>query len=167
MLDIKLIRESPEIVKKSIKDRNYDIDLNEIIKLDNEWRKLKNQDDDLRASRNKISEQINQAKKAKNEKKAKELINQAKEIPEKLKANEEKEKALRDKINDLVSRIPNIQNPEVPRGDESKNKEIHKVGKVPSIKDPKSHLELGEKLDILDIKRSVKLSGAGFYILFQ
>ena len=165
MIDIKLIRESPEIVKKSIKDRNYDIDLNEIIKLDGHWREFKKQDDDLRAERNKISEDINQAKKAKEEKKAKELIKQAGIIPEKLKINEEREKELREKIDDLVSRIPNIQNPEVPRGDESKNKEIHKIGKIPSIKEPKSHLELGEKLDILDIKRSVKLSGAGFYIL--
>ena len=165
MIDIKLIRESPEIVKKSIKDRNYDIDLNEIIKLDNQWRQLKKQDDELRGERNKISESINQAKKTKDEKKAKELIKQAGKIPEKLKANEEKEKSLREKINDLVSRIPNIQNPEVPRGDEKKNKEVHKVGKISSIKNPKSHLELGEKLDILDIKRSIKLSGAGFYIL--
>ena len=165
MIDIRLIREEIELVKKSCKDRGYDIDVDEIVELDKEWRILKKNDDDLRGERNKISEEINQAKKAKNEKKAQELIIKAKEIPEKLAKNEEKEKALKAEIDDLISRIPNIQRKEVPIGDAEKNKEIKKWGKPTTSKNAKTHLELGEALDIIDMKRATKISGAGFYIL--
>ena len=163
MIDIKLIRENPELVQKSCKDRAYDIDISEILELDKEWRGLKTQDDELRAERNKLSEEINQAKKAK--KPIDKIIAKAKAIPEKLLDNEAKEKLLKEQLDDKISRIPNIQRPEVPRGDAEKNKEIKKGGKILKLKDPKSHMELGEKLDIIDIKRATKISGAGFYIL--
>ena len=65
MIDIKLLRENPEIIKKNNKNRGYDISIDEILKLDTAWRVLKTEDDILRAERNKISEQINQAKKEK------------------------------------------------------------------------------------------------------
>ncbi|MBI2629479.1 serine--tRNA ligase [Candidatus Pacearchaeota archaeon] len=164
MIDIKLIRENSEIVKENCKNRGYDEKLvNTIIQLDKEWRDLKKIDDDLRSERNAVSEKINLAKKQ--GEKAEDLIKKAKEIPEKLVKNEEKENKLRQEIDALLSSLPNIQKEDVPIGDGTKNKIVKESGKILKIKNAKTHLELGEKLDILDIKRATKISGAGFYIL--
>jgi len=163
MIDIKLIRENSELVEKSCKNRGYDIDIAEIADIDKEWRALKQTDDNLRAERNKVSEEINQAKK--NNKPIDKLLKRAKEIPIKLAENEEKERSMKAELDDLIARIPNIQRPEVPIGDANLNKEVKKGGKIIKIKNPRGHLELMEKLDIIDIKRAVKISGAGFYIL--
>lgn len=163
MIDIKLIREDPKLIKKNCKNRGYDVNIDEIIKLDVEWRKLKTEDDSLRAERNKISEQINQAKKDK--KPIEPIIKKAKEIPLKLEKNEKKENELKAKIDYLVSTLPNIQAEDTPLGDASHNKEIHKFGKASKIKNPKGHLELLEALDLIDMKRAAKIAGAGFYML--
>jgi len=165
MLDIKLIRDEPKLVERNNKNRGYDINLREILQLDGKWRELKKQNDKLRNERNKISQNINQTKKQKKGVEAKRLIKKAKELSEKLKKNEEKERELKKQIEYLVSVIPNIQDKGIPIGDEKKNKEVLKWGKIPKIKNVKSHLELGRKLDIIDIKRSAKISGEGFYIL--
>ncbi|PIN77344.1 serine--tRNA ligase [Candidatus Woesearchaeota archaeon CG10_big_fil_rev_8_21_14_0_10_34_12] len=175
MLDIKLIRENSAFIKKNCKNRGYDEKIvAEILDLDNKWRKLKQEDDELRRERNKASEEINQAKKKKDEKKAgefirsqkfKEFLKKAKDIADKIDNNETEEKELREKIDSLLATIPNIQKEDVPVGDESKNKEISKWGKLPKIKNPKSHLELGESLDLIDIRRATKIAGAGFYLL--
>jgi len=164
MIDIKLIRENPEVIQESCKKRGYDINILEIADIDKDWRALKQTDDNLRAERNKVSEEINHAKKE--NKPIDKLLKRAKEIPIKLAENEEKEKSLKTELDDLISRIPNIQRPEVPVGDASFNKETKKGGGKPTkIKNVKGHLELMEKLDIIDIKRAVKIAGAGFYIL--
>lgn len=163
MLDIRFVRENPELVKKNCKNRGYDINIDDILKLDKNWRILKTEDDALRAERNKISEAINQAKKAK--KPIDMLLKKAKEIPLKLKDNEKKENELREKIDLLLASLPNIQTSDVPIGGAEKNKEIKRWGKIPAIKNPKSHLELLEALGMIDTKRATKVSGAGFYIL--
>jgi len=164
MLDIKLIRENPSFVKKNCRNRGYDESIiDEILLFDNAWRKLKGRDDELRAERNKISLEINELKKQK--KNADNIIKRAKEIVSELESNELREKELKEKIDNLMARIPNIQADDVPVGGAEKNKEILKWGEIPKIKNPKSHIEIGEALDIIDIKRAVKLSGAGFYIL--
>jgi seryl-tRNA synthetase len=167
MIDIKLIRESPELVKKNTKNRGYDEKiLDEILKIDKNWRKLKNDDDRLRADRNNISEEINKSKKEKNEKLAKELIKKAKLISDKLNNNQEKEGELEGIRKDLLMRVPNILKKAVPKGKgEDDNKELRKWGVKPKITNPVSHAELGESLDILDIKTATKISGSGFYIL--
>lgn len=166
MIDIKLIRENPEIIKRSCKNRGYDVKfVDEILSLDEKWRKLKKQDDDLRAERNKISKEINDLKKERNEKKAKELIKKAKEIPKKLNKNEEKERELKKKLDYFLSLIPNIHAEDVPIGDKEKNKEIKKWGKIPKFTFKiKSHEELLENLGLLDMKRAAKIAGSGFYI---
>ncbi len=165
MIDIKLLRENPQLVQESCKKRGYDIDIDSIVSLDKKWRELKAEDDSLRADRNKISEQINQAKKAKDEKKAKEWIKKAREIPEKLAKNEQEEKELRAKIDLLLASIPNMQKSDVPVGGAEMNFVVHTKGKIPKMKNPKTHLELGKGLDLIDMDRATKISGAGFYIL--
>jgi len=164
MIDIKLIRENPSLVKQNCKNRGYDAgDIEEILKLDEEWRKLKKEDDDLRAERNKVSKEISEAKKQKRD--TSKLLKRAKQIPEKLKRNEEEEKQLRENLDRLLALIPNIQAKEVPVGGEEKNKVIYKKGEVPKFDFPvKSHDELLEKAGLLDMERAAKLSGTGFYL---
>lgn len=166
MIDIKLIRESPNLVKQNCKNRNYDEDIvEEVLALDEKWRILKKQDDDLRAERNKISKQVNEAKKKKNEKLAKELIKEAQKIPEKLSKNEEEEKKLKTEMDYFLSMIPNIQAENVPVGKEEMNKIVFEWGTIPKFPFPIiSHVELLEKKDLLDMKRAAKVAGAGFYI---
>ncbi|MBU0958239.1 MAG: serine--tRNA ligase, partial [Nanoarchaeota archaeon] len=167
MLDIKLIREEPELVKKSSKNRGYDENIvNEVLKIDEKWRKLKKQDDSLRGDRNKVSQEINKLKKEKKESEANKAIKKAKEIANKISSNEEKERKLYIQIKELVSQIPNIQGKEIPIGDETKNKELSKSGTIPKFKfKVRSHSELLEDLDLLDMKRGAKIAGSGFYLL--
>ncbi len=163
MIDIKLIRENPEIVRKNCKNRGYDEkSVNEILKLDEQWRKFKKKDDDLRAERNKISKEINEAKKQKKD--FSKLLKQARQIPDKLGKNEEEEKELKKQIDFILSSIPNILAKEVPIGGDEKNKIIKKIGETPKFDFPvKSHVELLEKAGLLDIERATKVAGSGFY----
>jgi len=168
MIDIKLLRENPELVKENIKKKfqNEKIPLvDRVRKLDKEWRKLKYGEDGLRNERNKISGEINKLKKQKKD--AKDLIKKAKEIPEKIARIEENRKKLQEEIKKIMYQIPNIMHKSVPAGkDESENVEIKKVGKPKKFKFPvKNHVELIESLGIGDFDTSAKISGKGFYYL--
>ncbi len=166
MIDVKLMRENPELVKKNTANRGYEVSLVEnFLLLDEKWRKLKKQDDDLRCERNKVSESINLSKKEKKEKLAEKSILRGKEISKQLKENEENEDTLKKEIDEVISKLPNIQSSDAPIGDESHNKEVYKKGKIPEIKKPIGHLELLENFGLIDMKRATKISGAGFYIL--
>jgi len=168
MIDIKLIRENPKLVKENIKKKFQEPKLvlvDKVKKLDEEWRKLKYNADSLRNKRNKISEEINKAKKAKQDIKL--LVKKAKEIPEKIKKLEDKADKLQEQIKEIMYDIPNIIHKTVPLGkDDTENKEIKKIGKVKKFSFPvKSHVELGEELELLDFDTSAKVSGNGFYYM--
>ncbi len=168
MIDIKLVRENPGLVKDNIKKKFMNDRLplvDKVRKLDEEWRKLKYRGDALRLERNKISQKINQAKKQKKDTKA--LIKKAKEIPKKIAANEKKERKLKIKINEIMQDIPNLILPGVPIAKNEKDgKVIKKTGKPRKFSfKPKDHAVLGEKLGMLDFVRSAKISGKGFYVL--
>ncbi len=170
MIDIKLIRENPELIKENIKKKaqNQKLGLvDEIKKKDEEWRKCKFEADSLRKERNTVSEQINQAKKVKDNKKADELIKKAKEIPEQIVKLEEKESKLLDEIRQMMLQIPNIMSSKVIIGkDASENKEIKKGGRIPKFDFPvKTHVELAESLGIADFDSSARVTGKGFYYL--
>jgi len=168
MIDIKIIREDPELVKENIKRKAQNPKLflvDEVIKLDKDWRVLKTKDDELRASRNKISEEINQAKKAK--KPIDSLLKKAKDIPEILAKNEEEEKKLEEEIKAIMLKIPNFISKETPKGkDGSENVEFIVGGKIPKFNfKPKNHVELAENLGIADFDAAARVSGSGFYYL--
>ena len=170
MLDIKLVREDPKAVKENIKKKFQNEKLllvDKVLELDEEWRKVKFKGDSLRAERNKISEQINQAKKSKDAKKAKELIKKAKAIPNKIVKNQAKLNKLQEKIKESLIQIPNIISKKAPIGkDETKNKVMKKGGKPTKFKFPiKNHVELLEQNDWADFDASGKVSGSGFYYL--
>lgn len=169
MIDINLIRKNPELIKENIKKKFQDHRLfliDKLRSLDEEWRHLKIENDSLRSKRNKISQDINEAKKS-NDHKLKELINEAKAIPERIKEIDEKLKNLEEEINQIMHKIPNLISKETPLGrDESQNKEIKRHGKIPNFKFPiKNHVELLEHLDLVDFEASAKVSGNGFYYL--
>ena len=168
MIDIKLIRENPGLVKENIKKKfqNEKLKLvDEVRKLDEEWRKLKYQEDKLRSERNNISKKINELKKA--GKNASKEIKEAKAIPGKIEKIEEKRKLLEEKIHGIMLLIPNIIHKSVPIGKSSENNvEIKRFGKPEKFNfNVKSHVELGEGLGMLDFDTSSETSGKGFYYI--
>lgn len=172
MIDINLIREKPNFVKENIKKKFQEEKISlidEILKLDASWRKLKHEEDELRHSRNKISREISEAIKKKDKKKADELKKKAKEIPEKIKFSEEKRKLLEEKINSILMKIPNIIHESVPIGkDDTENVEVEKIPKgKPKIPPYEifNHAELAEKMGGVDFDSARKTSGSGFYYL--
>lgn len=162
MLDINLIRENPKLVKESQKKRGMQVeDVDELIKLDEEWRNLKQEVDNLRQRRNKISEEINQAKKQ--GKPAEKFIKEAREIPEKLAHKEKLMDEKRQARDLLLKNIPNIIDKSVPAGDAGKNKTLKVYGKAKKGKE--GHAEIMERLDLIDTKKASEIAGTRFYYL--
>jgi seryl-tRNA synthetase len=170
MIDIKLIRENPDLVRENIKKKFKEDKLplvDQVIELDEKWRKERKKADDLRSERNKISEQINQLMKAKKRAEAEKLIKEAKEIPEKLVKIEEAEAKLEAQIKEKMMKIPNIIHSSVPIGkDSNENVELEKIGepKVPDF-EIFNHAELAEKLGGADFDSARRVAGNGFYYL--
>ena len=170
MIDIKFLRENPEVVKENIKKKFQDSKLelvDEVIALDAESRKSKQEADDLRANRNKISKEIGalmaQGKKEEAEKRKAEVAASAKRLVE----LEEKEKELEEKVTKIMMVIPNIIDSSVPIGkDDSENVEIQKYGEpvVPDFEVP-YHTEIMEKFNGIDLDSARKVAGNGFYYL--
>jgi len=168
MIDIKLIRENPELVKENIKKKFQDSKLqlvDDVRKKDEEWRKLKTQADALRAERNKVSKEVSELKKA--GKNADAALKRAAEIPDKIAEIEAKTVKLEEEIGVIMRTIPNILHKSVPIGkDSSENVEVEKIGKPKKFDFPiKSHAELAESLGVADFDTSAKTSGNGFYYL--
>lgn len=170
MIDIKLIRENPEVVRKNIRKKfqNEKLELvDKVIELDKKWRKRKKKVDDLRAERNKISESINKLMKNGKKFEAKKLIVKAKEFPVKIEKIEKKTEKLASEIKKIMLVIPNMMWKGVPGGKgENDNIEIKKWGKKPKFNfEVKNHVELAESLGIVDFDASARVSGKGFYYL--
>jgi seryl-tRNA synthetase len=170
MIDIKLIRENSDLVKENIKkkfkeDRIKLVD--EALRLDEKWRKLKYDEDGLRSERNKISQQINELMKSKKKNEADKLIKEAKKIPDEISKIEEKRKKLEEDLRKILSGIPNIISSRVPSGkNDSENvveKEYGKIGKYDF--EVKSHVELIEELGLGDFDSSSRVAGNGFYYI--
>jgi len=165
MLDINLVREKPGLVKESQKKRGLsekEVDI--ILVLDEKWRKLKQEVDELRAERNKISSKINESKKQ--GKKVDDLIKKAKELPEEIKNKENELTKVEEERMTVLENIPNIVDKSVPVGDATKNKVTKVFCKPKKLKfTPKGHEDLLINLDQLDIERAAKVSGSRFYYL--
>ena len=168
MIDIKLIRENPELVKENIQKKFQDEKLplvDKIKKLDDDWRKLKFAEDKLRSERNDISKKINKLKKE--GKSATRELKVAREIPDKIVRSEKKRKKLEEEIKEIIYKIPNIIHKSVPLGkSDEENVEIEKIGK-PIVQKFKilHHAELAEKIGGVDFDSARDTSGSGFYYL--
>ena len=168
MLDINLIRENPALVEKSLKKRRDEEKLKwvqQVLEKDAKWRKGKQEIDKLRAKRNHISKQVNEAKK-KGEK-AESLMKEAKLLPQKIKQEEAKNAELKKEIDWFLMRLPNILHESVPFGkDDSDNVVIKTSGKKTKRDfEIRHHGELAASLDLVDFERAVKISGTGFFYL--
>ena len=170
MIDIKFLRENPDVVKQNIKNKFQDDKLplvDEVIELDKKSREAKGKADGLRADRNKISKQIGalMAQGKRDEAEAtKKLVT---ERSEELAALEEQEKELQEKITKIMMVIPNIIDPSVPIGkDDSENVEIEKFGEpvVPDFEIP-YHTEIMERFNGIDLDAAGRVAGNGFYYL--
>ena len=170
MLDIKFLRENPDIVKQNIKNKFQDQKLglvDEVIELDAEKRKTQQEADQLRADRKKISKEIGALMGQGKKEEAEQLKNQVNADAEKLEQLSEKEKELDEKILKIMMTIPNIIDPSVPIGkDDSENVEIEKFGEpvVPDFEIP-YHTEIMEKFNGIDLDSARKVAGNGFYYL--
>ena len=170
MLDIKFVRENPEIVKQNIKNKFQDQKLalvDEVIALDVEKRGAQQEADSLRAARNKLSKQIGalmgQGKKEEAEEVKKQVAAQA----DRLAALSEKENELDEKILMIMMTIPNIIDPSVPIGkDDSENVEVQRYGEpaVPDFEIP-YHTDIMERFNGIDLDSARKVAGNGFYYL--
>jgi len=168
MIDINLIREDAEFVKRNIRKKHQEeklIIVDEIKELDTKWRKLKFSEDKLRSERNKISKKISEIKKLK--KNAKLELKKAKEIPKKIAKSEEKRKKIEKDITYLLMQIPNIMHESVPEGrSEKDNVEVRRVGKPKVFTYPlRHHVEVAEMLEGVDFNSARDVSGHGFYYL--
>ena len=170
MLDIKFVRENPEIVKQNIRNKFQDHKLplvDEVIALDAQSRSVKQEADNLRFERNKISKEIGglmaQGKRAE----AEELKKKVTADSERLSELEAMETELQEKIKNIMMVIPNIIDPSVPIGkDDSENVELQRFGepKVPDFEIP-YHTEIMERLNGIDLESARKVAGNGFYYL--
>ena len=170
MLDLKFVRENPEIVKQNIKNKFQDRKLplvDEVIALDEENRKVKQEAEALRAERNRISKQIGMLMGQGKKEEAEEVKKQVTAESERLEALSAKEAELEEKIKKIMMTIPNIIDPSVPIGkDDSENVEVQKYGEpvVPDFEIP-YHVEIMEKFNGLDLDSARKVAGNGFYYL--
>ena len=170
MLDLRFVRENPEIVKQNIRNKFQDNKLplvDEVIALDEESRKVKKEADDLRANRNKISKQIGMLMGQGKKEEAEEVKKQVAAAASRLAELEEMEKDLEARVKKIMMTIPNIIDPSVPIGkDDSENVEVQKYGEpfVPEFEIP-YHTEIMEKFNGIDLDAARKVAGNGFYYL--
>lgn len=170
MLDMKFVRENPDIVKENIKKKFQDYKLplvNEVLMEDKELRQTQQHADDLRANRKKISKEIGQLMGQGKKEEAEEIKQQMAEIAHELTALEEKEIKLRESVTEKMMQIPNIIDDSVPIGkDDSENVELEKFGEpvVPDFEIP-YHTEIMERLSGIDLDAARRVAGNGFYYL--
>ena len=170
MIDIKFLRENPDIVKQNIKNKFQDHKLglvDEVIELDASSRNVQQEADDLRANRNRISKQIGALMGQGKKEEAMALKEQVAKDAERLTELEAQESELQEKIKKIMMTIPNIIDQSVPIGkDDSENVEVERFGEpvVPDFEIP-YHTEIMEKFDGIDLDSARKVAGNGFYYL--
>ena len=170
MLDIKFLRENPDVVKENIKNKFQDRKLplvDEVIALDKESRATQQEADELRANRKKISKNIGGLMAQGKKEEAEALKAEVAKGAERLAELEKREDELGKKIREIMMTIPNIIDPSVPIGkDDSENVEIEKFGEpvVPDFEIP-YHTEIMEKFDGIDLDAARDVAGNGFYYL--
>ncbi len=162
MLDIKLIRESPEVVRQALEKRGNTFALENILETDEHHRHLLRQVELLRSQHNQVSKQLGTTKE-----KPPQLIAEMRKLGEQISALQQETSQVKADLESLLLELPNIPHPSVPLGkNESNNIVVRSWGEPREFSfKPLPHWELGEKLGIIDFQRGVKLSGTRFYVL--
>lgn len=150
MIDVKFIRENQAVVQKAAKDKGVDVDVRHVLEIDATYRELSQQVQKLQEKRNQLAKERN--------------IEEGKKVKEQLEKEEHTLKAVEEELHNWLSKITNIPAKDVKVGkDESENEIVRKWGEPNKFNfTPKDHLELGESLDIIDVKRAAKVSGTRF-----
>ena len=163
MIDPQLLKTNIEAIEENIRKRDLDIDLDKLKLLDESRRALKFESEKLRADQKKLGKEIASA----SEKEKVILLEKAEKISDKVKSLSEETQQKDEEFFDAWIKIPNIVNSSSPVGKtDEDNKEIKKVGEPKSIKNPMTHLEIGENLGLIDVERASKISGSRFSYLF-
>lgn len=162
MLDIKLLRKEKEALEKKLKSKEPSISLDLVLELDEKIREIKTEDEKLKAKRNELSKTVGEFKQAK--KNADHLMQEVREIGEKITALDHELKKLEKDFTTELSKIPNLPLDDVKESLDPKDNVIIKiVGEKPHFDfAPKNHMELNEKLDLIDFTRTAKTTGAGW-----
>jgi len=168
MLDVKFVRKNPDLVKADLVKRGDLAKLkwvDNLLKHDENWRKLALETNKLREKRNKITAEIARLKKE--NKDVTHKTKEAKKIPQKIKSLEQKVQGYRKKIDHILLNLPNLMHESVPVGkDENDNVEIRRWGEIPKFDfTPKDHIDLALNLDLVDLERAARVAGARFYYL--
>jgi len=170
MIDIKTIREQAELVKQSLRKRNENDDVVDVIlEFDKQRRKIIEAVNALRGQRNAASRKVAQLKASGENEEAEKVIAQAKQLGQQIATEEKKLSEYEEKIMELLLRIPNVCHESVPFGNsEDDNVEVRKWGK-PRVFDfePQAHWDLGPKLKLMDFERAAKLSGSRFTVMYS
>ena len=162
MLDIKLIRENPELVRQSLEKRGDSFALDSILEIEGRYRNLLRQTEELRAKHNETSKQLGQSKE-----RPPQLIAQMRQLGDQISSLQQQTKEAKAELDSLLLELPNMPHPSVPLGTgAADNVVVRTCGKPRELSfEPLPHWELGEKLDIIDFQRGVKLAGTRFYVL--
>jgi len=165
MLDIKFIRENPELIREAARKKRLDFKVERLIEVDDKRLALLREVEEMRAEQNKGGKEV--AAQAGDEDAKTNLVDELKNLKTELKAKEDELAAVLKEWQNLMLQVPNVPDVSVPEGeDESKNQELRRVGKPPSFSFPvKSHIELMQNLDLADFERGVKIAGFRGYIL--
>ncbi len=164
MLDLKFIREHADLVKEAVKNKNEKADIDKLLQLDAERRKIIQESEELKRLRNTVSAEINRLKKAGQN--ADDKITQMRTVAEKIKQLDGRLREIQEGIRSILIWVPNIPDPSVPVGpDESFNQEVRRWGEIEKLDfKPKPHWELGTALNLIDFQRGSKLSGSNFIV---
>lgn len=166
MLELRFIRENSDIVKKAIKDRNLDLDIEELLAIDSKRREMLKETEALKHRKNMMSQEI--GKKIAEKEDVSHQKSEMRILSQKIKEIDVKVGETNHKLADLLLLIPNIPHKSVPVGsDPEGNKVIKEWGKPPKFRfEPRTHIELADLLDIIDFKRASKIVGS-FFILYK
>jgi len=165
MLDPKLIKEKPQIIRDMLKVRAVDFDLDALIEFDQKRREFIIKTDELRKKKNQVALEISQKKKAGED--ASSILDEMKNVSSELTKLESEQETIENTYSRLALTIPNLVDKSVPVGvDEKANKEIRKWGDIPNFNFKISdHIDISENLDLVDLERAAKVAGARFYFL--
>ncbi len=162
MLDLKFIRENTELVRQATKDKGFDADIDSIIRYDDERKSIIQKVEELKAKRNKTSEEI--ARMKKNKQNADDLIADMKTVGDEIKALDEQQKAAETSLRQAMLTVPNIPHTSVPPGSKIEDNVVTETwGELPKTDfEMKPHWDIVKRLDLIDFETGTKITGAGF-----
>ncbi len=161
MIDIKLIREQPDVVQQNCRVKNDDSDIQSVVVLDVRRREIIQRVEDLKSTRNAVSQEVGALKKSGGD--ASDLIVSMREVGDQIKMLDDELRDVEVEIESIMLRIPNIAHPSVPVGrDANDNVEVRREGNCLEREYRLDHIEISKRLGILDFERGAKVTGAGF-----